>query len=106
MYTVWVQLDIRPDRLEEFTAAIHANASATLADEPGCLRFDVHRDASDAHRFYFYEVYVDQQAFEVAHRNATHYARWRAAEEVCLVPGSKSMIFGSPYFPDDIPERR
>lgn len=105
MYTVWVQLDVQPDRLDEFATAIHTNARASLNDEAGCVRFDVQRDTTNPHRFYFYEIYVDQDAFEVAHRSAPHYAAWREAEARCIVPGSKSMLLSTPLFPDDIPER-
>lgn len=105
MYTVWVQLDVQPDRIDEFTAAIHTNALASLNDEPGCIRFDVQRDTSDPRRFYFYEIYIDQDAFEVAHHSAPHYAAWRETEARCVVPGSKSMLRSAPLFPDDIPER-
>jgi autoinducer 2-degrading protein len=105
MYTVWVQLDVQPDRLDHFIDAIHLNARASLRDEPGCLRFDVHRDTSHAHRFYFYEIYVDQDAFEIAHRGAPHYADWRAAEAQCIVPGSKTLLLSTPVFPADIPEQ-
>jgi (4S)-4-hydroxy-5-phosphonooxypentane-2,3-dione isomerase len=104
VYTVWVQLDVQPDRIDEFTDAIHANALASLHDEPGCLRFDVHADTTDLYRFYFYEIYVDREAFEVAHRGASHYARWVEAEAECIVPGSKTLLLSAPLFPDDVPE--
>ncbi len=104
MYTVWVQLDVQSGKLDAFTDAIHRNARASLHDEAGCIRFDVHRDTTVPLRFYFYEIYVDQEAFEVAHRNSPHYAQWRAAEADCIVPGSKSMILAAPLFPEDIPE--
>ena len=57
-------LTVRPDHLDEFLEGIRINAQASLRDEPGCLRFDVHRDASsDPHRFLLYEIYTDADAF-------------------------------------------
>ena len=36
-FTVLVTLDVRPDRIDEFLAAITTNAKASLRDEPGRL---------------------------------------------------------------------
>lgn len=106
MYTVIVTLDVIPEHLDDFLAAIRANAHATLREEPGCLRFDVHRSAEDPHRFLLYEIYRDRAAFEVEHRAAPHYAAWRRAAASCIRPGGHVNIFGSPVFPSDIPETR
>jgi len=106
MYTVIVTLDVHPEKLDVFVAGIHANAVASLNDEPGCIRFDVHTSAQSPTRFHFYEIYVDQDAFEVKHRAAPHYAAWRSIVAECVVPGSHSNIYGVPLFPADIPESR
>lgn len=104
MYTVFVQLEIRPGMLDEFTAGIHENAIATLRDEPGCIRFDVHQDATIPTRFYFYEIYIERQAFEVEHKQAPHYERWRQVVDQCVVPGTQHNTYAQPLFPEDIPE--
>jgi autoinducer 2-degrading protein len=105
MFTVIVTLDVREERLGEFIEGIRANATATLRDEPGCLRFDVHRSLDAPARFHFYEIYADRDAFELAHRSAPHYAAWRNVVARCVVPGSHSNLLASPEFPEDIPER-
>ncbi|ARJ06828.1 antibiotic biosynthesis monooxygenase [Cnuibacter physcomitrellae] len=104
MYTVFVRLQIALEKRDEFVAGIRANARASLADEPGCLRFDVHQDATDPTTFYFYEIYVDEAAFETAHRAAPHYARWREVVAACVVPGTQQNTYALPLFPGDIPE--
>jgi (4S)-4-hydroxy-5-phosphonooxypentane-2,3-dione isomerase len=77
-----VQLEVRPERREEFLAAIAANAEASVRDEPGCLRFDVCSVDSDENRFVLYELYTGAEAF-AAHKAAPHFAQWRAvADEV------------------------
>lgn len=96
MYTVFVTLDVREERMDEFTEGILANARASLADEPGCLRFDVHRSATEPTRFHFYEIYRDRQAFENEHRSAAHYAEWRKVVESCVIPGSHHNAYGEP----------
>jgi autoinducer 2-degrading protein len=104
VFTVIVTLTVKPDRLEEFVEGIGVNARASLRDEPGCLRFDVHRSIEDPHRFYLYEVYADEDAFYVAHRKAPHYAAWREVAARCIEPGGHVNTFATPVFPADLPE--
>jgi autoinducer 2-degrading protein len=96
MFTVLVDLQVRPDRLEEFRTAIAENAAASLRDEPGCLVFEVHQSTSDELRDLLYEVYVDEDAFFVAHRAAPHYAVWQVAAERCLEPGGRTNRYFAP----------
>jgi len=94
MFSLVVQVEVQPDRREEFLAAIAVNAEASVRDEPGCLRFDVCSVAADENRFVFYELYTDAAAFE-AHRAAPHFTDWRAAAELTLVHGSQVNTPGS-----------
>ena len=77
MFSLVVQVQVRPERREEFLAAISANAEASVRDEPGCLRFDVCSVADDPDRFVLYELYADAAAFD-AHKAAPHFAQWRS----------------------------
>ena len=92
MYTLIVSLQVRPDKRDQFLAAITDNAAASVRDEPGCLRFDVMEHAQQANQFYFYEVYRDADAF-AAHKAAPHFAAWRQAAEECVVAGSQVNTF-------------
>ena len=47
MHTVIVNLQVKPDMVEAFLEAIGENSRASRRDEPGCLRFDVHRVNDD-----------------------------------------------------------
>ena len=80
MYTLFVSLQVRPDKRDRFLTAIAENAAASVRDEPGCLRFDVMEDAQQPNRFYFYEIYTDPAAFD-AHKAAPHFAVWRQAAD-------------------------
>jgi len=104
MYMVFVTLEIDVERREEFLAGIRANARATLRDEPGCLRFDIHRSIENPARYHFYELYRDREAFEIAHKAAPHYADWRRVVERCVMPGTHVNVFAEPVSPSDIPE--
>jgi (4S)-4-hydroxy-5-phosphonooxypentane-2,3-dione isomerase len=88
MFSLVVQMQVRPDRREEFLVGMAVNAEASVREEPGCLRFDVSAVAADANRFFLYELYTDAEAFE-AHKASPHFAQWREIAERVLVPGSQ-----------------
>jgi autoinducer 2-degrading protein len=104
MYTVIVNLQVRPELREEFLVGIRLNALASVRDEPGCLRFDVHQSTDDPNRFVLYELYRDEAAFYEAHRSAPHYKQWRQVSEKCVNPGGHVNNFATPAFPEDIAE--
>ena len=83
MFSLVVQMQVRPGRREEFLAGMAANAQASVRDEPGCLRFDVCSVADDENRFVLYELYTDAAAF-AAHKASPHFARWRTVAEQVL----------------------
>ena len=80
MYSLLVQMEVRPGRREEFLAGMAANAESSVRDEPGCLRFDVCSVDGDEDRFLLYELYTDAEAF-AAHKASPHFARWRTVAE-------------------------
>ena len=83
MFSLMVQLQVRPGRREQFLAGMTANARASVRDEPGCLRFDVCSVESDENRFVLYELYADAQAF-AAHKATPHFAQWRTVADQVL----------------------
>jgi (4S)-4-hydroxy-5-phosphonooxypentane-2,3-dione isomerase len=84
MFSLVVQMEVRPGRREEFLAGMAANAEASVRDEPGCLRFDVSSVEGDENRFVLYELYRDADAF-AAHKTSPHFATWRTVAEQVLV---------------------
>jgi autoinducer 2-degrading protein len=88
MFSLMVQMEVRPGRREEFLAGMAANAEASVRSEPGCLRFDVCSVAGQENRFLLYELYVDADAF-AAHKASPHFARWREVAERVLVRDSQ-----------------
>jgi autoinducer 2-degrading protein len=83
MFSLMVQLEVRPEDRDEFLAAITANAEASVRDEPGCHRFDVTAVEGDDTRFLLYELYDDAEAFE-AHKQASHFRAWREVADRVL----------------------
>ena len=76
MLAVFVTIQLKPGFRDEFIQASLGDARGSVADEPGCFRFDVLQDNTDPDRFHLYEVYSDETALE-AHRNTPHYKKWR-----------------------------
>ena len=83
MFSLVVQMEVRPGRREQFLAGMSANAEASVRDEPGCLRFDVCSVAEDPDRFVLYELYTDAEAL-AAHKASPHFAQWREIAEQVL----------------------
>ena len=77
MLIVHVQVQVKPECIEAFKAAITINARFSRF-EPGVLRFDVLQQADDPARFVLVEIYRDPAA-QAAHRETSHYAEWRDA---------------------------
>jgi (4S)-4-hydroxy-5-phosphonooxypentane-2,3-dione isomerase len=84
MFSLVVQMEVRPGRREEFLAGMAANAESSVRDEPGCLRFDLCAVEGDENRFLLYELYTDADAF-AAHKASPHFAQWRAIAEQVVV---------------------
>ena len=83
MIALVVDLSIRPGTRERVLAAIGEQARTSLAEEPGCLRFDVCEDLADPEHFVLYEIYADEEAFAL-HRTTPHFGRWSEAKSECV----------------------
>ena len=77
MHAIFVTINIKPGYREQFKEASLGDSQGSVRDEPGCFRFDILEDKTDPNKFYLYEVYEDEDAHMVAHRNAPHYKKWR-----------------------------
>ena len=75
MQILIVEVNVKPEKRDQFIEVITDDASHSEADEPGCLRFDVLQDTADENKFFFYEVYKDD-ASVAAHRETPHFARF------------------------------
>lgn len=73
MYVVTVHVQIQPQHVAEFQAAMLVNARSSLEKEPGCRRFDVAVDENDSAHFLLFEVYDDEAAFQM-HMTMDHFA--------------------------------
>ncbi|UOM35675.1 putative quinol monooxygenase [Acuticoccus sp. I52.16.1] len=77
MYAILVTFRIADDAVATFTDLVRANAAASLADEPGCRRFDVLTDPAAPNDIVLYEIYDDEAAFR-AHMQTGHFKAFDA----------------------------
>lgn len=82
-FVVLPEFHVAPEKLTAFLAAARADAEASVADEPGCLQFDVVVASGEGPvKVLFYEVYADRAAFD-AHLQTPHLAAFRQALHLC-----------------------
>jgi len=77
MFSIFVMINVKVEHVERFVEASFGDARGSVRDEPGCFRFDIHQDAQISTRFYLYEVYRDEVAFQ-AHLEMPHFKEWRS----------------------------
>ena len=78
MIVLMVQLNVDPERLDQFMEASKDVARASVHNEPGCRRFDIVQDENVPTRVAFTEIFDDEAAV-YAHPRFEHYPKWRAA---------------------------
>lgn len=69
---VLVEFTVAPGDHERARTLLLENAAASLANEIGCLRFDVLADPADPCRFVLYELYRSAADFD-AHLLSAHF---------------------------------
>ncbi|MEL7253232.1 MAG: putative quinol monooxygenase [Pseudomonadota bacterium] len=77
MFAVTVTFDIHEDQMGAFLPLMQQNAQTSLADEPGCLRFDVCTDPARPAEVFLYEIYEDAAAFDT-HLASPHFKAFDA----------------------------
>jgi quinol monooxygenase YgiN len=76
MRAILAYLTAKPGKEAEFREKMTAQAKRCLANEAGCLQFDVVQDAKDPTRFVMIEVYKDDAAIK-AHQESQHFKDFR-----------------------------
>lgn len=72
MFAVTVLFRLHEGKLSSFEPLMEENARRSLADEPGCRRFDVCSDTARPSEIFLYELYDDEAAFQ-AHLKTPHF---------------------------------
>ena len=72
MYVITVEFIIKDGHVESFKKRILQQANDSLKKEKDCYYFDVCFDKNNLSRVFLYEIYKDQNAFDV-HLKSSHY---------------------------------
>ena len=72
-----VEFEIKSGHLDDFLSIIREHAAGTLAEEEGCLQFDVLLPKEGGNRVLLYEAYRDDAALEL-HSNSARLAQTRS----------------------------
>lgn len=95
--TILVETQTKPGKRAEVVALLKAHAGRTLANEPGCLQFDIVTDDADADRLYMIEVYSDE-ATRAAHLAHPRLQQIRDAQETLIV--HRRVMKGTMFYRD------
>lgn len=76
MRAIVAYLTAKPGKEAEFAEKMKAQAKRCLANEPGCLQFDVAQDPKEPTRFVMLELYRDDAAVQ-AHQDSQHFKDFR-----------------------------
>lgn len=79
-YVVLAQFEVKPGKLAEMVKVAKLDAKASVANEPGCRRFDVLVPRDGGERVVLYEIYDDEAAFQ-AHLETPHLKQFRESIE-------------------------
>src|SRR5258708_31399487 len=77
MRAIVAYLTAKPGTEATFQQEMTAQAKRCLANEPGCLQFDVAQDPKNTTRFVMLEVYKDDAAIK-AHQDSQHFKDFRS----------------------------
>jgi quinol monooxygenase YgiN len=80
---VYAQIRVGEAKREEFLTHILKLAARSLADEPGCLQYDVIELDRGTQLFGVYEVYRDAAAYD-SHQASLHFHAWKVVAEVVI----------------------
>jgi quinol monooxygenase YgiN len=69
------ELEIDPDQLDPYTAAVREEMDASVRIEPGVLAIYAVAEKDQPHKFRFFEMYADEAAYR-AHIASPHFRKY------------------------------
>jgi quinol monooxygenase YgiN len=83
------QLEIDPERLESYTAAVKEEIETSIRVEPGVLAIYAVAEKDNPSKLRFFEIYADEIAYN-AHINSAHFIKYVDATKDMIT--SKTLI--------------
>ncbi len=91
---VAVTFRLHEGQADAFLPLLRDNARASVAREPGCLRFDVALpEGGDGHEVFLYELYRERADFD-AHLASDHYRLFDEATRA-MVAGKRVVVLAA-----------
>lgn len=84
---ILVRFRVEAGQMAAFLDHLARNAAASVADEPGCRRFDVLTAEAGGDEVVLYEIYDSPAAFE-AHLQTPHFAAFAASTKPLVLSSS------------------
>jgi (4S)-4-hydroxy-5-phosphonooxypentane-2,3-dione isomerase len=100
MYAIFGVINVKPEHVRAFREATIHEARGTVRDEPGVFQFHILTDADTPNRFYYFEIFRDEEAAE-AHGETENFKNWRATVEGMLDGETQRISNMQTLFPSD-----
>ncbi len=78
MFVIAAEFLIKPEKIDDFHKLIGKQAEASVAEENGCLQFDVSQNEENSAAFLLYEVYANAAAFDDDHITIPRFEKFLA----------------------------
>lgn len=98
-FVVIAEFQIKPGQVPAFLALAHNDASESLANEEGCLAFDVLTPEGSEEFVVLHEIYRDRAAYE-HHKQMPHYAPFKEGSAPLLADDPQVRFFYTSVRPE------
>ena len=82
MYSIMVAISVKPEHREAFIEASTAEAKGVIDSEPGVFQFHMLVDESNPNRFFFFEIFRNQEAAKYHWETEVFKVWWDTVEEM------------------------
>ena len=82
MFSIMVVINVKPECRDAFVQASITEAKGVISDEPGVFQWQMLADESNPGRFYFFEIFRDEQAAKEHWETKVFETWWNTVEEM------------------------
>jgi quinol monooxygenase YgiN len=82
MYSIFVAINVKPEHRDSFIEASTLEAQGAIRGEPGLFQFQMLVDETNLNRFYFYEIFKDEEAANNHWETEVFKTWWNTVEEM------------------------
>jgi quinol monooxygenase YgiN len=82
MYSIFVAINVKSEHRDSFIKASNVEAQGSVSGEPGLFQFQMLVDDSNPNRFYFFEIFKNEEAAEAHWETDVFKAWWNTVEEM------------------------